>query len=149
MVFPFFHGMSRYFFTTYLTRPDARLAPVAGHIMFDGMMFLGLAAIFFVMSRSLSPSHWMRFYVSLIALLAVDTAWIVVSVMKYGAPLLPWLWLNIALGVILLGVLAKWHPTNTYDDKNPAPIAPSWMAAGATLITSTLDYVLMSDFYFP
>jgi hypothetical protein len=67
--FPFYHPMSRYFYTTYLQDPKARLAPVAGSVMFDGMCFLTMSACFFVLSRSLSPAHWF-------SLLVVDSAWI-------------------------------------------------------------------------
>src|ERR1700719_5182197 len=53
MIFPFYHGMSRYFYSTYLHDPTARLSPVAGILMFDGVCFLLMSACFFVLSRSL------------------------------------------------------------------------------------------------
>jgi hypothetical protein len=150
MIFPFFHGMSRYFYTTYLTHPETRLGPVAGHIVFDGGIFMSLAATFFVMSRSLSSSHWVRFYGALVALLVIDTIWILVSMIRYDAPLLPWLFLNLGLGVVLAVVLAIYHrPSKPYSTDNPAPTCPSWIAAIATLASSTLGYVLMQAFYFP
>jgi hypothetical protein len=148
MIFPFFHGMSRYFYTTYLTHPDARLGPVAGHIMFDGAVFMTLATLFFVMCRSLSPNHWIRFYTFLLALLSVDTVWIIISMIS-GAPLLPWLILNIVLAVLLLVTLKTFWPDQAYDDNNRPPMAPGWLCALYTFSTALLGYVMMRDFYFP
>jgi uncharacterized protein with PQ loop repeat len=148
MIFPFFHGMSQYFYTTYMLHPDSKLGPVAGRVMFDGMVFMAEAALFFLLSRSLSPSHWVRFYFSLHALLAVDSVWIGVSI-SYKAPLQSWLILNFILAVILTFVLIKYSPRAPYSATNPAPFAPSWICAAATLATTIASYVCMKDFYFP
>jgi hypothetical protein len=148
LIFPFFHGMSRYFYTTYLTLSGAKLAPVAGRIMFDGTIFMTLAVLFFVMSRSLSPSHWMRFYTFLLALLAVDTLWIAVS-LSFGSPLLPWLVLNIVLAIVLLFVLWHWGTATRYGTGNAAPKAPAWICAITTFFTTVASYWWMRDFYFP
>jgi hypothetical protein len=148
MIFPFFHGMSRYFYTNYLTHSEAKLGPVAGHIMFDGSVFMTIAVLFFVLCRSLSPNHWIRFYTFLLALLAVDTVWIVVS-MIFGAPLLSWLILNIILAGLLLVTLRTFWPQQPYDDNNKPPMAPGWLCALYTFSTTLLSYLWMSDFYFP
>jgi hypothetical protein len=140
MIFPFFHGMSRYFYITYLHTPDGRLAPVAFYIMLDGMVFMTMAAFFFVMSRSLSPGHWKRFYFTLLTLLAVDTAWIGVSLIR-GVPVLPWLELNAILAVVLIGVLL-------YVRSETSVGAPR-ICAVVTFATTIASYVWMSDFYFP
>jgi hypothetical protein len=142
MIFPFFHGMSRYFYTTYLTHPEARLAPVAGHIMFDGLVFMTLGALFFGMCRSLSPAHWVRFYGFLLFLLGVDTIWIVISMVNFKVPLLPWLVLNVVLAAILAIVLLKWGG----DSNAPQPLR---ICAAATLVSTVVGYVWMSNFYFP
>jgi hypothetical protein len=149
MIFPFFHGMSRYFYTTYLTHPNAELATVAARVMFDGLMFLWLAALFFGMSRSLSPTHWTRFYGFLLGLLAVDSAWTVISLVMFDAPILPWFVLDVVLAMILVAVLwwkrAERHPANN----KVAPRAPLYFCALATLSTTIAGYVWMRDFYFP
>ena len=148
MIFPFFHGMSRYFYTAYLTIPNAHLGPVAGHVMFDGTAFMTMAVMFFVMCRSLSPSHWIRFYTFLLALLSVDTVWIIVS-MIFGTPLLPWLILNVVLMVALFAILRTFWPDQPYDDNNKPPLAPGWLCALLTGNTTLLSYMWMSNFYFP
>jgi hypothetical protein len=148
MIFPFFHGMSQYFYKVYLVHPDARLGSVAGRIMFDALIFMTESALFFVLSRSLSTSHWVRFYFSLLALLVVDSVWVGVSIC-FGAPLLPWLILNGILAAVLIVVLIKCFPRTPYSDTNRAPGAPSWICAGMTFATTVASYVWMKDFYFP
>jgi hypothetical protein len=148
MIFPFFHGMSRYFYTAYMTNPSARLAPVAARVMFDGMTFMTLAVLFFVMCRSLSPSHWVRFYTFLIVLLTVDTVWIIVS-MIYGAKLVVWLILNIILVILLLATLVTFWPDARYNEHNLPPKAPGWLCAFFTFNSTLLSYMMMLDFYFP
>jgi heme A synthase len=140
--------MSRYFYTAYMANPSARLAPVAAHLMFDGMTFMTLAVLFFVMCRSLSPSHWLRFYTFLLALLAVDTVWIIVS-MIFGAKIIAWLILNVILAVLLLATLVTFWPDRPYDEHNLPPRAPGWLCAFFTFNTTLLSYLWMLDFYFP
>ena len=140
MVFPFFHGMSRYFYTVYVAHPEPELGPVAGHVMFDGLIFMTLAGFFFVLSRSLSESHWRRFYGFLLALLAIDSLWIFVC-FSFGVNFLPWLWLNLVLAVVLtLSLLHVW------PEKSRKPL---WICAVATFCTTVISYVWMSEFYFP
>jgi hypothetical protein len=140
MVFPFFHGMSRYLYTTYLTHPEPKLGPVAGHVMLDGLVFMILAGLFFVLSRSLSESHWRRFYGFLLALLAVDSVWIL-TCLSFGADFLPWLWLNVALALVLtFGLLRVW------PEKSRKPL---WICAGTTFCTTIVSYFWLSGFYFP
>jgi hypothetical protein len=43
MIFPFFHGMTRHFYRTYLTHPNTELATVALWLMFDGVMFMTMS----------------------------------------------------------------------------------------------------------
>jgi hypothetical protein len=140
MIFPFFHGMSRYFYKTYLAHPEPKLGPVAGHVMFDGLIFMTMASLFFVLSRSLSKLHWRRFYGFLLALLAVDSSWIIVC-FQFGAEFLPWLWLNFALIVILtLSLLRVWPEESR---------KPLWICTVATFCTTVISYFWMSNFYFP
>jgi hypothetical protein len=117
--------------------------------MFDGMASMTLAALFFVMCRSLSPNHWIRFYSFLLALLFVDTVWIIISMMIFGAPLLSWLILNIILTAALLVTLKTFWPDRAYDENNKPPMAPGWLCALYTFSTTLLGYVMMRDFYFP
>jgi hypothetical protein len=108
--------------------------------MFDGVTFMCLSAFFFVMSRSLSSEHWQRYYGSLLLLLAVDSAWIVVSICR-GIPLKPWLILNGVLGAVLIGTL--------YFNRSKQSKAPPIICAVATFCTGILGYIYMSSFYFP
>jgi hypothetical protein len=148
MIFPFFHGMSRFFYITYLHQPGGELATVAGFLMFDGMMFLVMAAIFFVLSRSLSLNHWSRFYIALLVLLTVDSVWIGVSLYR-GADVLPWLILNVILAALLVIVLICWRNDKPYDEINSPPCLPSWICAIAIFGTTVADYIWMHKFYFP
>lgn len=149
MIFPFFHGMSRYLYTTYLTHSDLKLGMVSGRVMFDGLMFMVEAGIFFVLCRSLSPAHWPRFYAFLAVLLAVDTIWALTAIIKYDAPLTSWILLNVLLAVVLGIVYDKYRPPQPYAEPTDAPETPGWVCAVATFTTTVTSYILMRDFYFP
>jgi hypothetical protein len=151
MVFPFFHGMSRYFYIAYFVhpgRPDLKLGTVSGHVMFDALMLMTEGGLFFVLCRSLSPTHWPRFYGFLLILLLVDTIWVLTSFLG-EAPLIPWIVLNVVLAVILLVVYGSYSPPRAYADLDSAPRLPGWICAIATFATTVTSYVWMRDFYFP
>jgi hypothetical protein len=138
MIFPFFHGISRYFYVTYLTHPDLKLGTVSGHVMFDGLMFMVEAGLFFVLCRSLSPTHWARFYCFLLLLLLVDTIWALTSLLDHNTPLISWVILNVVLAAIL-SVIYGWYT----DPRAKPTTTPGWLCAIATFITTVVSYVLM------
>jgi hypothetical protein len=140
MIFPFFHGMSRYLYTTYLQHPGS-LSQYAGYLMGDGITFMILSSLFFVLSRSLSPNHWRRFYGALLLLLLFDSIWICVALYRGIGPVKPWLAFNIILGAILICVLLF--------NRRQESIAPPVICAIATFSTTALSYYVMRDFYFP
>jgi uncharacterized membrane protein (DUF485 family) len=148
MIFPFFHGMMRYFYITYLEEPQRELPSVAGSLMFDGIMFFLMAAAFFSISHSLSPSRWVRFYVALGVLLVFDSIWIAVSLYR-GAHLCPWLILNGVLAFILMTIYA-FRDKIAFEvpiEHMPRRLGP-WLAPAATFSTTVADYVWMRHFYF-
>lgn len=75
IIIPFFHGMNRYFYLTYL-RKDV---PVSEHyalqLLFDTGLFLTEAAMFFILSRALVLSKLKKFLTYIIVLLIVDSLW--------------------------------------------------------------------------
>jgi hypothetical protein len=162
MIFPFFHGISRHFYTSYLTHADLKLGAVSGHVMFDGSMFIIEAGLFFVLCRSLSPTHWPRFYSFLLILLLVDTNWALVtlffvvdsipdlaSLLDLHTPFVRWIILNVFLASVLGGVFCWYRPPPAYPDRKTAPRAPGWICAVATFTTTLISYVWSKDFYFP
>jgi hypothetical protein len=140
MAFPFFHGMNRYFFQTY-QHPLPTTAAYAGSLLFDSIMFMTESALFFVMSRSLAGVQWRRFFLALLALLAVDTLWCYVELSRL-AEINYWIDLNIML-MCLIGILMA------YFWKKDSVAWPSIWAALATLFTSTISYYVSWNFYFP
>lgn len=139
MVFPFFHGMNRYFFRTYLNPTPSKSYAV--YLLFDGIMFMTESALFFVMSRSLAGIQWRRYFIALLLLLAVDTGWGSVE-LSQTPDITYWLTLNIALAVIL-GIVMSYF----WSKENPA--VPSVVAAVATFTTTAISYFLSWNFYFP
>jgi len=139
MVFPFFHGMNRYFFQTY--QHPLPPASYAGSLLFDSSTFMAEAALFFVMSRSLADEQWRRFFVALLVLLAIDTTWGVFE-LQHLADIRYWIILNIVLAVALGGLLA-------YFWKKTTVAWPAIWAAVATFITTSISYYLSWTFYFP
>src|SRR5690349_3554976 len=74
LALPFFHGMSRYFFLTY-TNANEVSASYGGYLIFDGICFITMSAIFFAMSRSLPAVQWRRYFCLILFLLVVDSTW--------------------------------------------------------------------------
>jgi hypothetical protein len=140
LIFPFFHGMSRYFFVTYLT-VGTDPTHYAAYLMFDGIVFMCLSAFFFGMSRSLSSGHWRQYYCFLLLLLFVDSIWVSVAIWR-GIQLKPWLILNVALAAVLLivfGLFRKKHDS----------LGPPIICATTIFVTTLISYIKMSHFYFP
>jgi hypothetical protein len=140
LIFPFYQGTFRYFVFTY---GDANAVPdyYSAYIMFDSIAFLAEAALFFIMSRALSPSHWDTYYGSVLVLLFLDSFWGLMAAKFHHTPIEAWIYLNIGFGVIVgVMLLARKKLSNEIAT-----------AAGftAVLIRTGLDYYLSWNFYFP
>lgn len=147
MIFPFFHGMTRHFYKTYLDHQDKGLAAVTPWLMFDGVMFMTMSAMFFVMSRSLTPTHWSRFFIALSCLLSIDTVWAGVSIYR-GIDLWNFIYLN-ALLAVALGIIYLCYRKATLPwMKNEFSWGPTFYCAMACSTTTTLDYIWMQKFFF-
>ncbi|BAL74867.1 hypothetical protein [Bradyrhizobium cosmicum] len=138
LIFPFFHGMNRHIFRAYL---DVKVIPdfYSGFLMLDGIVFMLESAIFFVMSRALSPGQWRNFYWCILALMAIDTIWASLAYLR-GAPVVPWIVLNVGLACVSAAVLACF--------RKPKSLIPPTISAATILITTTLSYIWMWEFYF-
>ncbi len=140
MIFPFFHGMNRYIYTTYINSMSS-MESYAGYLMFDGIIFMGESATFFVMSRSLSLIQWRRFLYALITLLAIDSVWIIVEHSKIPNTIL-WLSCN-----ALIAIVSVWF---LYYRRNvEKPKAPLIVAAMCAFATTAYSYYVLWKFYFP
>jgi hypothetical protein len=147
MIFPFFHGMTRHFYTTYLTHPKTELATVAPWLMFDGIMFMSMSAMFFVMSRSLTPSHWPRFFIAISGLLLVDTVWSGMTIYR-GINLWPFICLNTSLFVSLGGIALWYRRVALPSEIGKFSWGPTFCCAIACFSTTTIDYIWMQRFFF-
>jgi hypothetical protein len=139
LIFPFFHGMSRYFYTTYLSRttpPDY----FAGYLMFDGIAFLLMSISFFALSRSFAVHRWRRYHGALTLLLLVDSAWICV-VLYRGVEVSVWLWLNAVLAAVMIS-------TYLWFRRNADSLWPVRICAMTICLTTIASYFLMTKFYF-
>jgi hypothetical protein len=138
LIFPFFHGMNRHIFRAYL---DVKSVPdfYSGFLMIDGIVFMLESAVFFVMSRALSPGQWRNFYWCVLTLMAIDTIWAILAQLR-GAPVVPWIELNIALAVTFAAVLLFFRERES--------IIPPIISAATILVTTTVSYMLMWEFYF-
>jgi hypothetical protein len=139
-IFPFFHGMSRYLFKTYLS-PTSTPGNWPAYLMFDGILFMMMSGCFFVMSRSLSTDRWKRFYGSAGLLLTFDSIWIGVGISRGVKQIETWLYLN---GVLVLGMSIAfliWRKT----ERTLGPPVVYAVVNGATTVAS---YYLMREFYF-
>lgn len=139
LVVPFFHGMSRYFFVAYV---NAKAVPETYglYLIFDGISFMFMSAIFFAMSRSLPAAQWRRYFCLALLLLVVDSIWISVAVESRGFPVLLWQILNSALAITLAALLAR-------EPARPT-IFPIIFALAVT-VTPTISYVYKWEVFFP
>lgn len=139
MIFPFFHGMNRYIFTTYI-KSISSLHSYAGYLMFDGIIFMAESATFFVMSRSLANDQWRRFLFALVTLLAIDSFWIVVEYQKIPNTTL-WLVSN-----FLLAAIAAYLLHHFKEGGKPNPMI---FIAVASFVSAAYSYYVLWKFYFP
>jgi hypothetical protein len=141
-IFPFFHGMSRYLYTVYLQNKPAIPPHSAAYLMIDGVSFMLMSASFFVMSRSLSPDKWKRYYAGMLALLIVDSIWIGIGLHRGVHEIWFWLVLNAILAVVMLCV------SFVCRRKECSPW-PGRITAFTLICTTTADYYKLQNFYFP
>lgn len=141
IICPFFQGINRYFFLAYRV-PGEIENPYAMRLAFDGVIFLIEAAIFFGMSRRLSPEQSTNFYKGVLGLLGVDTIWGLVSHFFYGSPTMNWVKLNIlSMGVLAILLLSL--------RKKAVGVGVAAFLCALMFIRSYLDYRQNWSFYFP
>jgi hypothetical protein len=138
--FPFFQSMSQYLYVAYLN-PATALKFYPAYLMFDGLMFTLQAACFFVMSRSLAPQIWRRFYTAVLILMGLDIIWTGVSYLR-GVDVGAWLSID---GVVVAAVLAvMW-----LERGKPYSMRPTYIGLAVVMATTALSYWLERDIYFP
>jgi hypothetical protein len=145
---PFFQGMSRYFSDTYGDLGNLP-QPYAIFLMIDGLNFTIEAALFFIMSRALSPQRWLEFYVCVLLLLVVDSIWAFISWFWHGAEITTWLTLNIISGAILIMMLLKRKQRNPVPASKEAMQFWPWLACVLMIFRTIADYGFAWDYYFP
>jgi hypothetical protein len=140
LIIPFIQGMDRYFFVVYKT--TSRPFSYGGHLLVDCVVFTLEGSLFFVLARSLSKDRWLRFYGTVISLLALDAVWGLTVFWRFHPPaVLLWIILDACTLVVLALIrLIK------------AEAAPTWQPIACLLIIlvrTVLDYILSWNFYFP
>jgi hypothetical protein len=138
--FQFFESMAQYFYSTYLS-PNTSLQFIPGYLLFDSITFLLQGCCFFIMSRSLAPHRWRRFYGSIVVLMLIDIVWAGVNQAR-GIHVGPWLAIDIATIVVILSMV--WFEHGKKDS-----MRPSYVGLALIAITSVLAYWLEHDMYLP
>ena len=146
LVVPFFHGISRYYFETY--QAGHRPSPYWKYLIVDTIGFTVEAVLFFVLSRSLDPKDWRKFYVTVLVLLVIDIAWGSWVALKVNPDMWSWVRVN-AAAVVLLSIFvvlgSKWKIDNVAWSANTIAVI-----GVVILILRTLgDYYFSFSFYFP
>jgi hypothetical protein len=139
--FPFFQSISQYLYLTYLnpqTAPPFR----PGFLIFDGVMYILEAACFYVMAGALAPRHWRHFYGAVLALMAIDMVWTVITYRR-GIHVGAWIYIDLVVVIVLGGTM--WLARR----RAFATMAPSWIVMVTLGITTALSYWLESEIYFP
>jgi uncharacterized membrane protein len=140
LIIPFFHGMNRGFYITYIA---PRIQPQANWLMIDGFVFLIELAIFFGMSRALSADRWKLYFYWALTLMAIDTPWCIYIYFAHrGDSALIWIFWNLVLALIFIGTLfapGKWTK----------PYGPACIGAATCVFTTVASYIQLWEFYFP
>jgi hypothetical protein len=138
--FPFFQSMSQYLYVAYLD-PQTALKFYPGYLVFDGIMFILEAGCFFVMSRSMAPKIWRRFYAAVLVLMLIDIGWTGINYSR-GVHVGAWLWIDIGLVAAVLALM--W-----FERGKPESMRPSYVGLAFVMTTTTLSYWLERNIYFP
>jgi hypothetical protein len=141
LIFPFYQGTIRYFVFTYGDTDALQRQTYSFYLMFDGFAFLVEAALFFIMSRALSPIHWVTYYGVVVTLLWVDSIWGLSAAWLHNTPIENWIWLNLGFGfIVVILLLTRAHLSDR---------AATRIGAVAVLLRTVLDYYTTWSFYFP
>ncbi len=138
--FPFFQSMSQYLYVVYLN-PQTALKFYPAYLMFDGIMFTLQAACFFVMSRSLAPQIWRRFYTAVLILTGLDIAWTGVSYLR-GVDVGAWLLIDCVIVAAVLAML--W-----FERGRQHSMRATYIGLAVVTITTALSYWIEADMYLP
>jgi hypothetical protein len=142
LLFPFYHGMARYLYDNYRVA-SSRPQPYSHFLLFDVVAFTVESALFFVMSRSIRLQQWRRFYVSVVAVLVIDTVWGTVAWRTHSPQVGPWLLLNIIFLPVFIAILLLSKPNSKLEKAAP------YVAALLMVLRTVLDYALSWKLYFP
>lgn len=141
LILPFYQGMSRYLYLTYIGSGD--IPPhYSIFLMIDGVNFLVESALFFVMARSLAAVQWQRYYKCVLLLLLVDSVWVWASWWFHNSPTDSWMFLNVGFAPVVLLML--------WVLKSRRTLTASIVLMVIVTIRTALDYILSwSTVYFP
>jgi hypothetical protein len=136
LIFPFYQGMSRYFYNTYSDVANFP-KPYSLFLSLGAIAFTGEAALFFVMSRALEPVHSSTFYWSVLVLLAIDSLWGWITLSHSNIPGV-WILLNGGFAITLLLLLQMPHTR-----------LREILSVIAIFIRTAADYYFTWTIYFP
>jgi hypothetical protein len=142
LLVPFFQGTVRYFYLTYESQKP--FAYYDRFLVVDGVAFLIEAALFFAMSRAITPTRWRSLYMCIIWLLIADSSWGEIEYLHGALPTPHWIYLNIGLAMAL-GLLLWFIRT---DERWRMPVA-MYLGMTAVIIRTVWDYSLDWTLYFP
>jgi nucleoside 2-deoxyribosyltransferase len=151
LIFPFYQGMSRYFYMTYIGA-TALPQPYGAHLLFDSGVFTAEAALLFIMSRALALAQWRRFYWTAVALSVLDGAWGWTSyLLNHNAPIY-WLIIDFAFATAITIMILAFRRQETQNLNNKTKWSYLAAALGLILVCARtgIDYWWgWSSFYFP
>lgn len=138
LIIPFFQGMGRYFFDTYLTPPLPN--NYSAHLMIDTVVFTIEGALFFVMCRSMQLTNWLQFHCTALCVLFVDIVWGVIGWQWHAPAIVPWLVVN-SIAFPTLAFTIYWYRKHKYWGAS--------VCALVLLVRTVFDYITTWNFYFP
>jgi nucleoside 2-deoxyribosyltransferase len=148
LIVPFYHGMLLYFTNIYDHPP--RPAHYGFWLIVDCLAFTIEACLFFILSRSLPPRQWMRFYGAVLWLLVVDVVWAITIHFHRLAFLWRWIWLDLG-ALVIFGAVALFfrEPKGEGRDQRGVRRAVVWILLALCFVRTAVDYWWNWEIYFP
>lgn len=141
LIIPFYQGTIR-FYGHFYSDTGALPNHYSFYIMFDSLAFLCEAALFFLMSRALSPVHWVTFYGAVVTLLWFDTVWVwATTEFHSNQPPAIWVVLNLIFGAAAMAMIFARSKLS-----NETAVRIGFVGLLARTIS---DYTFSWNFYFP
>lgn len=153
----FYHSGARYFYVTYKAQD---ISHSGAWILFDSVVFLIEAGVFFALSRALSPERFRNYCAYASFLFAIDIVWGLVTIYFHTKIPRDWIWYGLVYcfmyGVLYIAlspvnIIFKHFPLLFMNETAERRVRMRLMLASSVFVVATTayGYYIEWDFLFP